>query len=80
MSKLRTELLARYYFEDTTNYIEIYGCYESDETTNQYDFYDVFGFDGNVGECLNEGNPLYEMPTRDDILKNEKFRSFICGS
>jgi len=42
----------------------VYGCYNSDTTETEYDFYDVY-FEGH---CLNEGEPFYEKPTQSDLI------------
>lgn len=43
----------------------IYGCWDNETPENKFDFYDVYD---EVGTCLNEGNPFWEMPTRDIII------------
>jgi len=61
------EMLAIYIigFEKYT----VYGCWDNDTLELEYDFFDVY--DEN-GECINEGNPFWEFPTRQEIKEYVK--------
>jgi len=58
------ELIAIYVYGKTRYYI--YGCWDKETPENIFEFYDVYDVDGN---CINEGEPFYELPTREDILE-----------
>lgn len=55
------------YIMDDVEY-SVYACYDSleDMDRRNVDFYDVYN--DKTGECLNEGNPLYIMPTWNEIF------------
>jgi hypothetical protein len=55
------------YIMDDVEY-SVYACYDSleDMDRRNVDFYDVYN--DKTGECLNEGNPLYTMPTWNEIF------------
>lgn len=43
--------------------VDIVGCWDNETPDEEYDFYDLFV----DGECINLGEPCYEMPTKDTI-------------
>lgn len=47
--------------------VEIVGYQDADAADGEYDWYDLF--DADTGECLNEGDPLYELPTDDAVAE-----------
>lgn len=55
------------YIMDDVEY-SVYACYDSleDMDRRKVDFYDVYN--DKTGECLSEGNPLYTMPTWNEIF------------
>lgn len=55
------EQIASYYIGQRC--YAVYGCWDKDTPENEYDFYDVY--EGR--NCLTEGEPFYDMPTRDDV-------------
>lgn len=67
---MNNEVVATYYYDYVSNkpdsLFEVVACYDS---WDGYDnaspsFYDVFDKSGN---CVNEGNPLYSLPTWDFV-------------
>jgi hypothetical protein len=57
------ELVAVYYISGRK--IDIVGCWDNESPEDEFDFYDVYISENGV--CLNEGNPFFSMPTRDEI-------------
>ena len=55
------------YIMDDVEY-SIYACYDSweDMDNRKVSFYDVYN--DKTGECVNEGNPFYSMPTWNVIF------------
>ncbi len=54
------------------NKYSVYGVSDSETPVGEYDFYDVYD---KSGECINEGCPFDEEPTKKDIenfLKENK--------
>lgn len=43
--------------------VDIIGCWDNDTPETEYDFYDLYI----GGDCINEGEPCYDLPTDDDI-------------
>jgi hypothetical protein len=43
---------------------EVVGCWDKDTPENTFDFYDLYD---DAGNCLNEGNPYYQLPTRMEV-------------
>lgn len=60
------ELVATYVMDDVL--YDVYACYDSwsDMDTRNVSFYDVYN--QKTGECVNEGYPLYTMPTWNEIF------------
>ena len=60
--------------------IELYGVYYSDTGASGFDHYDIF--EGSI--CLNEGDPLYDVPTAAQLLSppvpKTMAPSFFIGS
>lgn len=44
--------------------VKIYGCYDDSTPMNGYDYYDLYV----DSECINLGEPLYDMPT-DEVIR-----------
>jgi len=44
---------------------DVYGCWDNETPENEFDFYDVF--ERESGQCLNEGEPFYEIPTIEEV-------------
>ena len=55
------------YIMDDTEY-SVYACYDSwnDMDHRKVSFYDVYN--DKTGECVNEGDPWYTMPTWNEIF------------
>jgi len=49
--------------------VDIYGCW-GDDDRESYDFYDLYL----KGECINEYEPYYKLPTKKDIIICLDFR------
>jgi hypothetical protein len=62
------ELVATYFIKGIP--FDVYGCYDQDTPENEFDFYDVYmpSESGDLRICINEGNPFYELPTRQDVM------------
>ena len=43
--------------------VDIYGCWDEETPEGEYDFYDLY-IDG---QCINEGNPFYQFPTKKTV-------------
>lgn len=67
INKMGNELLATYYYNHKE--YQIIGCWDKTTPENTFDFYDVFEYDGEHTECINEGEPFYEFPSRDEIIE-----------
>jgi len=52
----------RIYVIDGKQY-DIVGCWDKETPEDEYDGYDIY----DDGHCVNEGNMLYEIPTRDEV-------------
>ena len=63
------ELLATYYILHRV--FNVYGCWNEEATDEKFDFYDVYenGKSGEMQHCINDGEPFFKMPTRNDIKK-----------
>jgi len=63
------ELLALYYYNHNKYYV--YGCWDEETPENKIEFYDLyelpFGEDNLI--CINEGEPFYTLPTRDEVIE-----------
>lgn len=69
MANLGNETVASYYFSRDRR-VDVVGCWDSDTPPNEYDFYDLFLYGPNEdtqGECLNLGEPIADMPSRDEV-------------
>lgn len=44
---------------------DVVGCFDKDTPQDEFDFYDIYN---TKGQCLNEGEPLYEFPTYKEII------------
>jgi hypothetical protein len=53
--------------------VDVYGCWDNDTPENKFDFYDLYV----DGECINEGEPCYKKPTREDIEAFLELRELI---
>lgn len=64
------ELVATYIYDSLVDYgkYNIYACYDSikDYDNRKVSFYDVYDSHGN---CVNEGEPFYEMPSWKEIYE-----------
>jgi hypothetical protein len=58
------DMQVRTYTVNGENYT-LYRCYEDDGEESDSDFYDLYDSKGN---CLNEGDPYYEIPSRSEIV------------
>jgi len=70
MGKLGNEIVATYYIEYkglVRRKFHVYACWDGETPENEYDFYDVYLDDGTGQFCVNEGNPFWELPTRDEV-------------
>jgi hypothetical protein len=64
------ELLATYYIEHkgvTRRKFHVRGCWDKETPENEFDFYDIDEEVNGVSQCINEGAPFYEMPTREEV-------------
>jgi hypothetical protein len=56
---------------DTVLYLgetyEVMGIYDRDTPEREHDFFDVYS--NSSGDCLSEGNPFFERPTRQDVIE-----------
>ena len=57
------EFIKTYKIGENQTEIDLYGI--KDESSEDYDFFDLFIAD--TGECLNEGDPLYSRPTQGQV-------------
>lgn len=68
---MNDEHIATYIYDPIVEYgvYEVYAIYETmtDRDNRNVSWYDVF--DKN-GECVNEGDPFYQMPTWQEIFDN----------
>jgi hypothetical protein len=62
MSEQHTTAYVRSY-EFDGRVVECYGTRYADTPEGEYDHYDLF----EDGVCLNEGDPLYDTPTVDEV-------------
>lgn len=62
MSTDRGEFVKVYEFDGRR--IELDGVIDRESPDDGYDYYDLFDEDG---VCLNLGDPLYEIPTEDEV-------------
>jgi len=66
---MNEEHIATYIYDPRLDYgvYEIYAVYEThpDRDKRNVSWYDIY--DKN-GECVNEGDPLYQMPTWQDVF------------
>jgi len=46
--------------------VVVYGCWDEDTPDEQYDFYDIYN---TAGDCLNIGEPFYDVPSPLMILE-----------
>ena len=62
------ELVATYVMDDVL--YDVFACYDSfdDMDTRNVSFYDVYN--QKTGECVNEGEPWYVLPTWKDVFDN----------
>ena len=64
------ELVAKYVYDNYVGYgfYKVFACYDSmeDYDSRKVSFYDVYDSDGN---CVNEGEPFYEMPSWKEIYE-----------
>lgn len=60
------ELLATYYYKKKK--YNVYGCWDKETPENGFEFYDVYEDDGKVQQCVNLGNPYYDLPSRKEII------------
>lgn len=64
MSKITIEQVASYIYDKTVSYgtYNIFACYDSmqDYDNRKVSFYDVYESNG---QCVNEGEPFFEMPS-----------------
>ena len=62
---------SEYLFSVTTNkgVVKIYGCWDKDTPEGKCDFYDLYL----KGDCINEGDPYYHMPTIDEVCDFVEF-------
>jgi hypothetical protein len=82
MEEMMNELVATYFINGKE--YDVLGCYDQATPNNEFDFYDVYElpyqFENEIySTCINEGDPFYEMPSRQDvknliIAKSEKLR------
>lgn len=63
--KTGDELVKSYKINGRT--IDVYGCWDSETPEGKFDFYDLYETQGRFAECLNVGNPFWEMPSKDDV-------------
>lgn len=64
MSKdLQSDLLKEVTIDGIT--LQIDGYYDENTPEGQYEWYDVFW----DGTCVNEGDPYWEFPTEEELLK-----------
>lgn len=56
------ELVAIYYICSKKYYI--YGCWDKETPEQEFDFYDIHGEDG---FCINESEPFWSMPSRNEL-------------
>ena len=65
------EHIATYIYDERLDYgvYEVYACYDSalDKYKRNVSHYDIY--DKN-GECANEGNPYYQIPTWQEVFDN----------
>jgi hypothetical protein len=64
------ELVATYYIGHlgvTRRKFNVYGCWDKETPENEFDFFDVYLDDDKTQECINEGEPFYDMPSREEI-------------
>ena len=45
---------------------DVIGCWDSETPEGQYDFYDLYDDQGN---CLNEGDPYWELPSEEEVIE-----------
>lgn len=68
MSKTTSEQVASYIYDNTVPYgiYNVFACYDSmdDYDKRKVSFYDVYD---NSGVCVNEGEPVYEFPSWQNI-------------
>jgi len=50
--------------------VDVIGCWDGDTPEGEYDFYDLYM----EGECINEGEPCYDLPTDEDIRAHLELR------
>jgi len=67
---MNNERVATYIFDERLSYgvFDVFACYQTwkDRDNRNVDFYDVYNKNG---QCVNEGDPFYQMPTWDDIYE-----------
>jgi len=64
------EIIATYYYNN--NKYHIYGCWDKETPENEFDFYDIYEETRNPSDgmiCVNEGEPFWEFPTRDEVIE-----------
>ena len=66
MSAEGNELVATYYGVHGKT-IDIYGCWGKDTPEDKFEFFDLFITEGRLARCINEGEPFFEMPTREEV-------------
>lgn len=63
--KMEKETLAIYSIPYNKKF-DVVGYMDADTPEGEHEFFDIF--DTYTGECINEGNPFFEMPTREDVM------------
>lgn len=59
--KTGSEVVAEYVIEGKT--YTVYGCWDHETPDDEYEFYDVEV----DGECINLGEPFYELPSEETV-------------
>ena len=57
------EHLATYYYNHKVYHI--YGCWDKETPENEFDFYDIY----EGSECINLGEPFWELPSRAEVIE-----------
>jgi hypothetical protein len=62
---MNNEIIATYYYDNVSAFDAV-ACYDSwkDYDNRKVSFYDIFDKDG---LCVNEGDPIYSLPTWDFV-------------
>lgn len=64
------ELVATYYYNHKS--YDVYGCWDKETPENEFDFYDLYRVEDGTSTCINEGDPFFVLPTRDEVIEYVK--------